>query len=138
MPVRDVSPHPSGDSSGGERRRVMERREFLRAGGVLIGFVLGPELKGATTFAPNGWLRIDAAGSVTVLVEKSDLGQGIWTTLAMILAEELEADWKRIRIEQAPAIAGVYNDMTTGGSGGTMGCWKNFRQAGAQAREMMI
>jgi isoquinoline 1-oxidoreductase beta subunit len=116
----------------------MERREFLRAGGLLIGFVLSPELKGATSFVPNAWLRIDGAGAVTVLVEKSDLGQGIWTTVAMILAEELEADWTRIRVEQAPAIAGVYNDMSTGGSGSTMGCWRNFRQAGAQAREMMI
>lgn len=118
--------------------QTIGRRDFLKTGGLLLGFVLGRPAEGAAGFTPNAWLRIDTAGTVTVLIEKSDLGQGIFTTLAMLVAEELEADWGRIRVEQAPAISGVYTNMTTGGSGSTLGCWQSLRQAGAQAREMLI
>jgi isoquinoline 1-oxidoreductase beta subunit len=118
--------------------QTVGRRDFLKTGGLLLGFVLGRPAQGAAGFNPNAWLRIDTDGLVTVLIEKSDLGQGIFTTLAMLVAEELEADWAKVRVEQAPAIPGVYSNMSTGGSGSTEGCWQSLRQAGAQAREMLI
>jgi len=118
--------------------QAIGRRDFLKTGGLLLGFVLGRPAEAAASFNPNAWLRIDPSGLITVLMEKSDLGQGIFTTLAMLVAEELEADWRKIRVEQAPAIPGVYTNMSTGGSGSTEGCWQSLRQAGAQAREMLI
>ena len=119
--------------------RQLDRRDFLKAGGLIVGFTFGgPPSLASPNFTPNAWLRIDVSGQVVVLVEKSELGQGIWTTLAMMVAEELEADWTKVRVEQAPAIPGVYENMSTGGSGSTIGSWDGLRQAGAQAREMLI
>jgi isoquinoline 1-oxidoreductase beta subunit len=119
----------------------LDRRDFLRAGGLLLGFVLGrpdAEAAGPTDFHPNAWLRIAHSGDVTVLIEKSDVGQGIWTTIAMLVAEELEADWRKIRVEQAPPDPKVYSHMSTGGSGGTIESYDDLRRAGAQAREMLL
>ena len=112
------------------RRRTMSlqkmtRRDFIQvaaaAGG---GFVLALHLPlreellalpVPKSFAPNFWLRIDPDGIVTVTVHRSELGQGARTALPMIVAEELEADWSKIRIEQAVADP-KYGSMTTGGS----------------------
>jgi isoquinoline 1-oxidoreductase beta subunit len=71
-------------------------------------------------------------------VEKSDLGQGIWSGIAKLIAEELDADWSKVRLEQAPADPRVYKAMSTGGSGGTEESWDPLRRAGAQARQMLV
>src|SRR5438552_7305704 len=88
------------------------RREFLETAGVaglVIGFHLPATgrqaMRGGTAaaFAPNAWLRIGADESVLVVVDRSEMGQGVTTSLPMLLAEELEADWSKVRIESAPA-----------------------------------
>jgi isoquinoline 1-oxidoreductase beta subunit len=122
----------------------LSRREFLTAGvaagaGLVIGFYL-PH-KGATAsnnvFAPNAYLRIAPDGKITVMVARSEIGQGVRTSLPMILAEELEADWKHIEIEQAGAST-LYGDQSTGGSASIRTTWDPMRKAGAAAREMLI
>ena len=117
------------------------RRDFLIAGaaagaGLVIGFYL-PHKSSKGAFEPNAYLRIAPDGKVTVVVARSEMGQGVWTSLPMILAEELCLDWKRVKIEQAPTNPKIY-DHGTGGSGSVAGSWLPLRRAGAAAREMLV
>ena len=121
----------------------LSRREFVAAGvaagaGLVIGFYL-PHKSGspAQSFSPNAYLRITPDNRVTIVVARSEMGQGVRTALPMILAEELEADWKQIEIEQAGAST-LYGDQTTGGSASIRTTWDPMRKAGASAREMLI
>ena len=88
-------------------------------------------------FNPNAYLRIDADGTVTVLVHRSEMGQGVQTSIPMILADELEADWTTIRVEQAPADP-IYGDQITGGSVSLQNAYCPLRTAGAAARTMLV
>jgi isoquinoline 1-oxidoreductase subunit beta len=124
---------------------VNSRRDFLKisllAGSALaIGFRFDDDAYAAdatTPFQPNGWVRINPDGTVTVTVGKSEMGQGVRTSLPMILAEELDADWSSIRVEQASPSA-QFNRLGTGGSFSVAGLWTPLRQAGATARAMLI
>jgi len=120
----------------------LSRREFVAAGvaagaGLVIGFYLPHGNSSGSTFAPNAYLKITADGKITIVVTRSEMGQGVRTSLPMILAEELEADWKQITIEQAGAST-LYGDQTTGGSASVRTTWDPMRKAGAAAREMLI
>src|SRR5438132_13414770 len=122
----------------------LSRREFLAAGvaagaGLVIGFYLphGGAVSNKDAFAPNAYLKIAPDGIITVVVARSEIGQGVRTSLPMILAEELEADWKQIRIEQAGAST-LFGDQSTGGSASIKTTWDPMRKAGAAAREMLI
>src|SRR5207253_7867717 len=90
-------------------------------------------------FAPNAWLRIGTDGIVTLTIDRSELGQGSQTGLALILAEELEADWSTIRLGPMPENpAGWPRTMRTGGSNAIRSSWEPLRKAGATAREMLV
>jgi len=121
----------------------LSRREFVAAGvaagaGLVIGFYLPHRGSSSTeVFSPNAYLRITPDNKVTIVVARSEMGQGVRTALPMILAEELEADWKQIEIEQAGAST-LYGDQTTGGSASVRTTWDPMRKAGAAAREMLI
>jgi isoquinoline 1-oxidoreductase beta subunit len=121
----------------------LSRREFVAAGvaagaGLVIGFYLPHESSAArNAFEPNAYLKITPDGRITIVVARSEMGQGVRTSLPMILAEELEADWKQITIEQAGAST-LYGDQTTGGSASVRTTWDPMRKAGAAAREMLI
>ena len=121
----------------------LNRREFVAAGlaagaGLVIGFYLPHgENSHPQGFSPNAYLRITPENKITIVVARSEMGQGVRTALPMILAEELEADWKHIEIEQAGAST-LYGDQTTGGSASVRTTWDPMRKAGAQAREMLI
>ncbi|MBI5710806.1 MAG: xanthine dehydrogenase family protein molybdopterin-binding subunit [Candidatus Eisenbacteria bacterium] len=120
------------------------RREFLETtalagAGLAIGVRLADAAPARATAALQAdvWLRVGADGLVTVTVARSELGQGVRTALPMLVAEELEADWKDVRIE--PAIAAAkYGDMTTGGSMSIRSLWTPLRRAGAAARAMLV
>src|SRR5437867_9068196 len=109
----------------GVMSRSLTRREFVKNGaGLVLAFHLplhaapgsSPTAAGAG-FAPNAWLRVGTDGVVTLTVDKSEKGQGSQTGLAMILAEELEADWSTIRLGPVPENpAGWPRRMSTGGS----------------------
>ncbi len=130
------------------------RRDFLKKSatgtfGLVIGFYLPGNSDAALAaapaagpFAPNAWVRVASDNTVTLVIDRSEMGQGVVTSLSMLLAEELEADWKRIRTEFAPADP-VYNNpligmQLTGGSSSVRGGWQPLRKAGAAAREMLI
>jgi isoquinoline 1-oxidoreductase subunit beta len=120
----------------------LSRREFVAAGvaagaGLVIGFYLPHRGSRQEVFSPNAYLRITADNKVTIVVARSEMGQGVRTALPMILAEELEADWKQIEIEQAGAST-LFGDQTTGGSASIRTTWDPMRKAGAAAREMLI
>jgi isoquinoline 1-oxidoreductase subunit beta len=121
----------------------LSRREFVAAGvaagaGLVVGFYLPHAGRGGEgIFSPNAYLRITPDNKITIVVARSEMGQGVRTALPMILAEELEADWKQIEIEQAGASA-LYGDQTTGGSASIKTTWDPMRKAGAAAREMLI
>jgi isoquinoline 1-oxidoreductase beta subunit len=128
------------------------RRGFLKAtatGGaaLVIGFYLpgfaaaedeqhGQEEKRINPF--NSWVVIDQNGQVTLRLGKSEMGQGVMSSLPTILADELECDWRKVRIEQAETNPELYGDQGTGGSSSVRESWLPLRQAGAAAREMLI
>ena len=121
----------------------LSRREFVAAGvaagaGLVIGFYLPHQGSSSReVFSPNAYLRITPDNKVTIVVARSEMGQGVRTALPMILAEELEADWKQIEIEQAGAST-LYGLQDTGGSASVHSTWDPMRKAGATAREMLI
>lgn len=88
-------------------------------------------------FRPSGWVHVAGDGSVTLTIGKSEMGQGIRTALAMILAEELEADWQHIKLVQASPDPD-FKQLETGLTSSVASSWKMLRQAGAAAREMLI
>src|SRR5881409_252436 len=127
------------------------RREFLETATVAgAGLVIGFHIPGgarfgptpAAPFTPNAWLRINPDESVLVMVDRSEMGQGVTTSLPMLLAEELEADWSKIRIDFAPADKAYINPMFgmqgTGGSTSVRAAYTPLRKAGAAAREMLV
>lgn len=98
----------------------------------------------AANFEPNAFLRIAEDNSVTVISKHLEMGQGTYTGLATIVAEELDADWSQVRIESAPADAKRYNNLSwgpaqgTGGSTAIANSWEQLRRAGASARAMLV
>ncbi len=122
------------------------RRDFVETtAGLAIAFSMGSEAAAGVRsaskppFAPNAWIRIDADGIVTLTLDRSEMGQGSQTGLAMILAEELEADWSAVRLGPMPENpAGWSRTMRTGGSHAIQGSWDLLRKAGATAREMLL
>src|SRR5881628_2331113 len=130
-----MSPHSS-----------ITRREFVETGaGLVLAFYLPARGGGSvpvvptTGFAPNAWVRIGSDGLVTLTLDKSEMGQGSQTGLAMILADELEADWATVRLGPIPENpAGWSRTMRTGGSNAIRSSWEPLRKAGANAREMLI
>jgi len=120
----------------------LSRRDFLTAGvaagaGLVIGFYLPHGTSPGEEFSPNAYLKITPDGKITIVVARSEMGQGVRTSLPMILAEELEVAWKQIFIEQAGAST-LFGDQTTGGSASVKSTWDPMRKAGASAREMLI
>jgi len=135
------------------------RRDFLKSAGTVgavaltIGFEWsGPARRafaataasGAAAFAPNAFLRVGADNSVTVIAKHVEMGQGAYTGLATIVAEELDADWTLVRVESAPADAKRYANLVfgtlqgTGGSSAMANSWMQLREAGAKARAMLL
>jgi isoquinoline 1-oxidoreductase beta subunit len=129
--------------------QTIERRTFLRVsaalgGGLLIGFRLpgAAEPASGDDFVPNAFVRIATDGKVTVIVNKAEMGQGVCTSLAMLLAEELDADWSKVGFEFAP-VDPVYAHpgfgiQMTGGSTSVAGMSEPLRKAGASARAMLV
>ena len=129
------------------------RRTFLKGTGsaVLAALTIGFEWGGSTRraaaqprFAPNAFLRIGADDSVTVIAKHLEMGQGAYTGIATVVAEELDADWTTVRVESAPADVKLYgnsilgNIQGTGGSSAMANSWMQLREAGAKARAMLL
>ena len=134
-------------------KRGLSRRAVLTAGaaaggGLLIGFRLLPAAEAiaapeAEAFAPNAFVRIEKNGRVTVISPSIEMGQGTYTSLPMLVAEELEVDLAQVSVEHAPPSDRVYANpalgfQVTGGSTSIRGFWKPLRAAGAAARSMLV
>src|SRR6266478_666921 len=126
---------------------TLSRRDVLVSGaGLLIAFHVSRKGRAAQmdkkpSVDPNAFVRVAPDESVTVLLAHSEMGQGIWTSLAMLIAEELDCDWSKVRVEHAPAAPAyahtVYGIQMTGGSTTTMSEFDRYRTVGAMAREML-
>ncbi|MGD8842946.1 MAG: xanthine dehydrogenase family protein molybdopterin-binding subunit [Gammaproteobacteria bacterium] len=152
-----------------KHRTNLDRRRFLvvsagAGAGLTLGVLLpargredtpaqraaaGPGKAGGETvepadFAPNAFVRVGSDDSVTVIAKHLEMGQGTWTGLATVVAEELDAAWEQVRVEAAPADAELYNNLFwgkvqgTGGSTSLANSWEQLRKAGAAAREMLV
>jgi isoquinoline 1-oxidoreductase subunit beta len=126
-------------------RTSFSRREFIgTSAGLVLAFYLPPRAgrasaPGDSEFAPNAWLRVGTDGIVTLTIDKSEMGQGAHTALAMILADELEAEWSKVRLGPTPENpAGWLRPMSTGGSRSVRSSWDPLRKAGATARAMLV
>ncbi len=131
----------------------LNRRDFIKAsaligGGLLLSISLSTKAEQlssfivpATVFVPNAFLRIGEDNSIRIILSKVEMGQGIWTTLPMLIAEELDCDWNKIKIEHSPP-GKEYSDtvygQSTGGSSSTWVEFDRYRQAGATARMLLI
>ncbi|MBN9545526.1 MAG: xanthine dehydrogenase family protein molybdopterin-binding subunit [Alphaproteobacteria bacterium] len=138
--------------------RVIPSRRTLLTGGLAGGFLLAfhlPQAKAAAAnvaegapppagpFAPNAFLRIDRAGKITLIIPQVEMGQGVFTALPMIIAEELDADWNNVHVEAAPPNEKLYaNPMlgiqATGNSNSIRAFWLPMRKAAAGARQLLI
>jgi isoquinoline 1-oxidoreductase subunit beta len=130
----------------------MNRRSFLKtsaagATGLIVGFYFRGDAEAlravsADPIVFNAWIHVGADDFVTILIDKSEMGQSILTGLAMIAADELDCDWKKIRTEFAPAdkiyFNPRFNAQGTGGSSGTPTSWNPLRKASATARALLI
>ena len=135
----------------------LSRRDFLKAGaGLTLGLAApgvfaqagpgqaGGKVVAASVFEPNAFVRIGTDNRVTVIVKHLEMGQGTYTGLPTLVAEELDADWGQIRVEGAPADAKRYNNLFwgpaqgTGGSTAIANSWEQLRKAGATARAMLV
>src|SRR6202451_2297859 len=135
------------------------RRDFLKNAGaagaiaLTIGFewsastrraFAGPVPGAGAAFIPNAFLRIGTDNRVTVIAKHVEMGQGAYTAIATIVAEELDADWSRVRVESAPADAKRYANLVfgtmqgTGGSSAMANSWMQLREAGSKARAMLL
>jgi isoquinoline 1-oxidoreductase beta subunit len=127
--------------------QTLNRRNFIKvsatvSGGLVIGFRWGNAAhhgnKGDAVFEPNAFLKIDRKGRVTLLNQNPECGQGIKTAFPMIIAEELDVDWKDVTIEQAPLNTESYVRQVAGGSGSIRSSYEVLRQAGASARAVLV
>ena len=135
---------------------IISRRAFLRTtsvagGGLLLGlYFTASDAEAATLtgvpggagvaepFAPNAFIRISPTGAVTIISKNPEAGQGIKTSLPMLIAEELDVDWKDVTIEQANGDRAKYGFQFLGGSSGTPVNWDEMRRVGAAGRQMLV
>jgi isoquinoline 1-oxidoreductase beta subunit len=128
----------------------LSRRAFLKivgiaGGGLALAFYIGDRATAFATansndptFAPNAFLRISPDGTILIYSKGPEIGQGVKTSFPMIVAEELDADWSKVRVEQAPVNPGVYGRQSAGGSRSIPTAWDQLRRAGATARAMLV
>lgn len=132
----------------------MERREFLRAtaivgGGILLAAyaepvsAMGESLGAAGEFSPNAFIRMTPDGIVTIMAKNPEIGQGMKTTLPMLIADELDVEWKNVRVQQADldpktGAAATFQGQSAGGSNATPSNWLPMRRVGAAGRAVMI
>lgn len=127
-------------------RRSFIKNTALTGGGLALGFNWFATLNakaGGIAYLPeelseiNAYLRIAENGVITIMAPNPEIGTDVTTSLPMLIAEELDADWKKVAIEQAPLNPGLYGYQFTGGSMAILSRWQTLRTAGATARQML-
>jgi isoquinoline 1-oxidoreductase beta subunit len=145
----DPATWPANATNATLSRRSLLKVAAAASGGLLLACAF-PVVRAAwaaepddTPFSPNAFLRIDRRGDVRFVIPQVEMGQGVYTALAMILAEELDADFRRVSVEAAPPNDALYANpllgfQATGGSTSVRGFWTPMRQAGAAARALLV
>src|SRR5260221_3359830 len=162
--MRHLCANPRGNQARGEQQEGglamtvnLSRRRFLSVsaaagGGLLIGFTTVPSIRDAdaaqgvdsAAFAPNAFIRIGSDGQVVLTMPYVEMGQGTYTSIPMLIAEELEVDLKQVRLEHAPPNEKLYGNpllggiQATGNSNAIRASWQPLRKAGATARIMLV
>lgn len=129
-------------------RRDFVKLSALGAGGLLVGVAVPGLVKHAkaagTLHTPNAWVHIADDNTITLISARSEMGQGVWTSMPMLIAEELNVDIRKIKVAMAPPNAKLYGNpllggpQLTGGSTSVRDGWEKLRIAGAQVREMLL
>jgi isoquinoline 1-oxidoreductase beta subunit len=127
-------------------RRTILKTSILAGGGLMLGLRLPSLARGAepaADFVPNAFVRIEPTGAITLIMPNAEVGQGIFTSAAMLVAEELEVGLDQVTLEAAPPDESKYSDpllgeQATGGSSSIRGDWVRLREAGAAARTMLV
>ncbi|HEX9157736.1 MAG TPA: molybdopterin cofactor-binding domain-containing protein, partial [Syntrophales bacterium] len=130
-------------------RGTIYKTEPVAGGSLVLGFhvpVRRASVAAAASlpaFSPNAFIRIGKDDTVTLAVNKSEMGQGVFTALPMLICEELEADWSKVRVASASSMVKDYRHTVwgaqgTGGSSSVASEWERLRKVGAAAREMLI
>src|SRR6204780_2331380 len=128
---------------------LVSRRSFLRVtalagGGLLLASYIEPltevlaQFGPPVTLLPASFITIAPNGSITIIAKNPEIGQGVKVMLPMLIAEELDADWKDVKIEQGDLDSAKYGIQIAGGSTATPINWEPMRQLGAQCRQMLI
>src|SRR3954469_13384780 len=154
VPLPNVNRRRPGMTTA-ENVAILSRRNVL-AGGLAGGFLLAFHVPARAVnepasppdvtdgkFAPNAFIRIDSTGKTTLVMPQVEMGQGVYTSIAMILAEELDADFAQVTLQHAPPNDKLYGNPTfglqvTGNSNSIRAFWKPLRSAGASARAMLV
>lgn len=162
-PTTGTGPVPgaSGNGSGASGGDELTRRGFVKIGAAASGGLLmavyftgcAPDAGEESTsdvpsahgtpepgegFRPSAWVEIHPDNTATITTSKSEMGQGVRTTLALIVAEELDLDWDTVRVRTAPADQETYGNQGTGGSASIRSSWEGLRRAGARARATLV
>jgi isoquinoline 1-oxidoreductase subunit beta len=137
--------------SGSVSRRTFLKASAAAGGGFLLSLTIPARLRGSATgaatvpsrFTPNAFVRIDRDGTVTLTIHQVEMGQGTYTSLPMLIAEELEVDLGQVRLEHAPPDDALYGNaligfQATGASTSVRSAWAPLRRAGATARTMLV
>ncbi len=145
-----AQPPADGIGANGVTRRAFIRTTAAAGGGLMLGVStawgdrggVGPALATAspvvpeTSFSPNVFVHLHTSGEVEIVVARSEMGQGVRTALSAVIADEMEADWSRVRVVQAPGDP-AFGDQNTGGSQSIRNHFQRLREAGAVARRML-
>jgi isoquinoline 1-oxidoreductase subunit beta len=150
MVIDQKASHTSGlaelPSANGLSRRGFLQAGAVAGGGLMLSFSLpfgNREAKAADVFVPNAFIRIGSDGQIVLTMPYVEMGQGTYTSIPMLIAEELEVDLKQIRLEHAPPNEKLYANpllgvQATGNSNAIRGAWQPLRQAGAAAKTMLV
>jgi isoquinoline 1-oxidoreductase beta subunit len=145
--VRELMRDIEGGAVAAPLRAVrLDRRSFLKltgmaGGGLMLAFAYGREADAAAPaqeFSPNAFIRISPKGQIFILSKGPEIGQGIKTAFPLIIAEELDAKWSDVVVEQAPVNPAVFGRQSAGGSRSIPDSWEQLRKAGALARSMLV
>jgi isoquinoline 1-oxidoreductase subunit beta len=147
--VKAASEEPSSQAEGNVSRRTFLRASTAAGGGLLLSFALpahfavAAETSVAEEFVPNAFIRIGRDGRITLIMNQVEMGQGTYTSMPMLIAEELEVDLSQVQLEHAPPDDKLYANpligfQVTGGSTSVRAFWKPLREAGAAARSLLV
>src|SRR2546426_1205646 len=121
-------------------RRAFLRVGALAGGGMLLGLYMTPRARAqaSASLVPGAFVRVDADGTVTLMAKNPEVGQSVKTTLPMLIAEEMDVDWKDVRVVQADLDEEKFGSQFAGGSVAVPYHWLPMRQVGAMARQMLV